>query len=1142
MGRHSSFGDWGFAVDGSWHERQLTALSATHATLASINTAKVVPHRRVPFGKLVAMAAPKKTPIGRRSASLAQGVWAAGVWAAGVWAALLATQAVAAPATVNFDRDIRPILSKNCFECHGPDFSSRETKWRLDIEQDVYQRRDGVALVVPGDTLQSELLRRISTSDADKRMPPVDSGKSLTPAQIDTIAAWIRQGAKWEGHWSFTRPRRAAIHNVDQRDWARDPLDQFVLQKLEAEGLQPSSEASRETLIRRVTWDLTGIPPSPREVDEFLSDMRPDAYGRLVDRLLASQRFGERMALDWMDAARYADTHGFHEDKPRDMWPWRDWVIDAFNQNMAFDTFTVEQLAGDLIPNATQDQMTATGFNRNHGVTGSGIAEEYRVEYVIDRVKTTSTVWMGLTLGCAQCHDHKYDPISQADFYRFFAFFNNIPDRGVEDKSGNVVPLLELRSAEQLEQRRIYREQLAETERQLAARESQVDSEFALWEQAESKKGPSARPAPSGLVAYFPLDERDGLAVSSVAPADESQRDADGNAGQGTNGTIVGNPQRAMGRDGGALVFDGATHVELNAKLQWKRTDAFSYGAWIFPTGGGAVISKMDDGQAYRGFDVFAKGKQIEVHMIHHWPDNALHLVTNEILENEKWQHVFVTYDGSSRAAGIRVYVDGTPRMATVTIDALSDSIQTTSPLRIGRRNPGGAFQGRIDDVRFYDRRLSDTEVATLPGENPIALILAIDAAKRTSQQKQTLQRHYLEHVDKPYRALSKRIATLRANDVALDKDLPNVMVMQEMAQRRDTFILNRGRYDLPDKKVDPGIPSCLPPLPPGPSDRLAMARWLVAPEHPLTARVYVNRLWQMAFGTGLVKTSEDFGSQGERPSHQELLDWLAIDFVESGWDVKTLVRRIVTSATYRQSSEISAELLDRDPENRLLARGPRYRLPAESIRDGALSAAGLLVERVGGPSVKPYQPAGLWLEVAIQTYEQDQGEGLFRRSLYTYRKRQVPPPNLATFDAPNREFCVVRRSRTNTPLQALVMLNDPTFVEAARALAQRAMVKVPNETGDDEGEVDEVEVDKKRADYLFQLATSRMPSPRERRVLLRVYRDQLAIYRKNTDAAKKRLSIGVSPRHTSLDDATLAAWANVAGLILNLDESMTKE
>jgi hypothetical protein len=1003
-------------------------------------------------------------------------------------AALLCGLSPCAAAPIEFNRDIRPILADACFQCHGPDKAKRKGDLRLDTE-------DGAARVLGrGGAAASELVRRTTASDESERMPPPRSGRTLTPVQIDTLKRWVREGAPWQRHWSFLAPVRLALPEVRHRAWPRNGIDPFILARLEREGLAPSPEADRTTLLRRVTLDLTGLPPMPREVDAFLGDNSPNAYEKVVERLLASPRYGEKMAARWLDAARYADTNGYQSDGERFMWRWRDWVIDALNANMPFDRFTVEQLAGDLLPGATLDQRIATGFNRNHRGNGEGgiIPEEYAVEYVVDRVETTATVWLGLTMGCTRCHDHKFDPISQKEFYGLFAYFNNVPEQGRAVKYGNSPPYITAPTRQQQEALAALDRQLAAAEKRFAGMEQELLAAQAVWEKtlpAAAEWSPTR-----ALVGRFALDG-------------------------------------AQGEFDGRRAFDGGDVGNFGFY------DKFSLAARVLASdgAGGAIVSRMTDMARAEGYGVGLRDGRVAVHLTKRWLDDALRVETERSLPANEWHHVLVTYDGSRVAGGVKVYVDGQPEKTRVLLDELNQSFATKEPLRVGAGGgPEDRFRGRIRDVRVHDDCLSPDEAAWLGAPETVGSIAALPAEKRRPQQAGKLRACFLtQYAPGAIRRAHRELLGLRRRRGALTESFPTVMVMEEMPRPRDTFVLIRGQYERHGEKVRPALPAALTAgtsTAARPKDRLAFARWLVDGSNPLAARVTVNRYWQSYFGTGLVKTTEDFGSQGEWPSHPELLDWLSTEFVASGWDVKAMQRLIVTSATYRQSSNLTPALLSADPENRLLTRGPRFRLPAEAVRDQALAASGLLVEQVGGPSVRPYQPPGLWKELTgTEEYVPDHGEKLYRRSLYTFWKRTVAPPALVTFDAAGRETCVVRPSRTNTPLQALNLMNDITFVEASRVLAQRGMREGgPTPEG--------------RITWAFRLATARPPRPAELRVLLESYWHHLAEYRKNVPAARKLTEIGEVRRDDSLDVAELAACTAVTGLILNLDEVVTKE
>jgi mono/diheme cytochrome c family protein len=1037
-----------------------------------------------------------------------------------------AQQAAGKP--VDFDRDVRPILSDNCFACHGPDDKQRQAGLRFDTKEGAFARP---GVIVPGAAAGSKLIQRITAKDPAFRMPPADSGHTLTEQQIATLTRWVDEGARWSAHWAYQPPARPEPPAVNDAAWPRNAIDRFILARLEREGLRPSMEADRATLLRRVSLDLTGLPPTPAALDAFLADRSADAYEKAVEGLLASPHYGERMALMWLDLARYADTHGYHIDSHRDMWPWRDWVIRAFNDNKRFDQFTIEQLAGDLLPDATTGQKIASGFNRNHMINfeGGAIPEEYQTEYVVDRLEATATTWMAMTLGCARCHSHKYDPLTQKEFYQFFAFFNTVSEEGLDGREGNARPVLALPTAEQ----KARQEELAKA---IAARDAELQSDAVTAAEREWEKDYTGRVADSvreGLVAHYPLDG--------------SLSDISGGYRHGS--TVKGDPTFGNGRIGRAVAFDGETQVSFGNVGGLDRDDRFTLATWVkvdsnVPL---TLLHKAASETDRRGWETFFDdiglvgvqhwAGRLNVRVISREPDEMIHLRTTERLSFGDWHHIALTFDGTAKAAGLRLFVDGKPAAVEVLKDNLAHSCATNAALQIGYKPFGKPYKGQLDDLRFYNRALAESEVAELAIRYPVMMILSGVNGKRTKDEAEQVRDYFLTYAASD--ATRQQYAELkrwRGEKRALDRSITTTMVMDEMAKPRETFVLGRGDYRNKTEKVTPGVPAVLPPLPKdAPPNRLTLARWLVDPHNPLTARVAVNRFWQMLFGIGIVKTSEDFGSQGEPPVHPELLDYLATEFVRGGWDVKAMLKLIVTSATYRQSSKVTPELRERDPENRLLARGPRSRLQAELIRDNALAVSGLLNADVGGPSVFPYQPAGLWEEMAFgdgfsaQTYRQSRGRDLYRRSLYTFWKRTVPPASLLTFDAPDREKCVARRAVTNTPLQALVLLNDPTYVEAARALAARAL----GEGGRDVTS---------RLRYAFRLATARWPTAAEAGVLRELLTRQLAAYRRDQKAALALLKVGELPLDPKLDVAEAAAWTVVAQTILNLDETITRE
>jgi hypothetical protein len=985
---------------------------------------------------------------------------------------------------IEFNRDIRPILSDKCFACHGPDAATRKTKLRFDIESSAR------AVIVPGHPEQSAIIRRISSDNTSVRMPPAYMGREkLKPGQIELIRDWIAQGAQWVSFWSFIPPKRAALPVVREAAAVRNPIDNFVIARLEREGLQLSPEADRRILIRRVSLDLTGLPPTAAEVDAFLADTSPRAYEKVVDRLLASPRYGERMAFRWMEAARYGDSNGYQTDGPRDMWRWRDWVINAFNSNMPWDRFTVEQIAGDLLPHATLDDEIATGFNRNHRTTGEGgiIPEEYRVEYVADRAQTTGIVWMGLTVGCARCHDHKYDPISQKDFYRLFAYFNQVPgEKGFTWNYGPEQPFVKAPLPEQ-------QKKLDDLDREIAAAQKRY-SELQPKLQEDEQHW-------THHIAH--LADWTPAAEMVFRSGEESSN------------------------------FDGKRFLEFNGDAaEFGYLQPLTYSAWIKPENpDGAILKRLDDYMESQGHGLYLIKGHVRFHLTQRFTDLGLRVESAEPVALNKWQHVLVTYDGKRLASGVHIFIDGQECKAKILFDQNNEPFhKKNTPIRVGAGG-GLRFHGEIRDARIYKRAVTPEEAAALSVAEPISRIAAIPEDQRTKAQRDKLELAFLElAAPKAIRTARDQLISARSERARYYEKIPTVMVMADGAHR-DSFLLKRGAYDAHGEKVTPGIPEVLPqPEADLPANRLGLAKWLVDRSNPLTARVTVNRFWQSFFGIGIVKTVDDFGSQGEWPSHPELLDWLAVEFMEKGWDAKAIQKLIVMSATYRQSSKATPALLEKDPDNRLLARGPRMRLGPEVIRDQALAMSGLLVEKIGGPSVKPYQPEGLWQELSgDKGYVQSKGDGLYRRSLYTYWKRTVPPPFMVNFDSPNREQCTVFENRTNSPLQALDLMNEVTFLEAARKMAERIIVEGGSSAD-------------QRIDFAYSLALARLPDARRKQVLLRTLKELEANYRADARAAEEFVHQGESPIRPGIDNTELAAWTGVASLILNLDETITKE
>jgi len=1002
--------------------------------------------------------------------------------------AAFATPVSAADAP-DFNRDVRPILADHCFACHGPDAKARKADLRLDL------RKDAIDALAPGKPAESELLRRLLTKDTSEQMPPPKFGKPVKPEQVAILKAWIAAGAEYKGHWAFDKPTRPPVPAFAA---ARNPIDSFLLERLKRDGLTYSPEADKRTLIRRVTLDLTGLPPTAKEVADYLADESPTAYEKVVDRLLKSIRYAERMTLDWLDAGRYADTHGYHIDSGRDMTRWREYVIRAFDTNMPFDRFTVEQFAGDLLPNPTLEQKIATGFHRNHMINfeGGAIAAEYQTAYVIDRVNTVGTVWLGLSVGCAQCHDHKFDPVSMKDFYSLYAFFNNIPERGLDGSKGNAVPFIPTPRQNQATRVADLKAKLLAIDEKLAAAWPEVDAAQAAWEKSAAEVKADWTP---------------------LKPVKVTSR------GGATLTTLDDNSVRASGKAPAKEVYTATLKPDLKTatafRLEALPDDSYPARGPGRGSNGNFVMT---------GLSVTLGGKPVKVRS-----------ATADYSQVEGGFDVKSLLTGGN---GWAIFPEvGKPHAA---VFEFAEPIAPAGKELVVALKFEATFAAH--QVGRFRLSLTDSATPHQAGGPPAAVSAALKVApaKRTGKQAATVRQYYRETVSPVARKVANDRTAARKELADADKTATNAMVMQELDKPRDTFMLLRGQYDKKGEKVSMRVIESLAPLPKGaPNNRLGLAKWLVSGDHPLTARVTVNRFWQAFFGVGIVKTAEDFGTQGEYPSHPHLLDWLADEFVSPSvatahrWDVKHIVRLIVTSGAYRQSSNATPELLAKDPENRLLARQSRNRLQAEFLRDQALAVSGLLNGEVGGKSVSPYQPKGIWTELSFrldnknftaQVYDQSSGKDLYRRSMYTFWKRTAPPPSMITLDAPDREVCTVRRGRTNTPLQALVLMNDPTYVEASRKFAERIMTEGGKTTED-------------RIAFAFETAAVRKPTARETAVLKKVFDARMAKYTADPTAATKLLAIGESPRDAKLPAADLAAWTVVASTILNLDEVLTR-
>ncbi|QOV91183.1 DUF1553 domain-containing protein [Humisphaera borealis] len=1035
---------------------------------------------------------------------------------------------VAAEPPVDFSREVLPLLSDNCFHCHGPDEKGRKAKLRLDTREGAYRVKEDVAVVVPGNSAKSELVKRIFSDDPDDMMPPPDGVRKLTPAQRQTLKRWVDEGAKWGTHWAFVPPTaKPAEPTVKNQAWVKNGIDRFILARLEKESIPPQSEADKARLLRRVSLDLTGLSPTPAEIDAFLADKSADAYEKLVDRLLASPRYGERMASDWLDIARFADTHGYQMDRFRPMHAYRDWVIKAFNENLPFDQFATWQLAGDLLPNATKDQRLATAFNRLHSQNEEGgiVEEEFRVAYVVDRVNTMGTAFLGMTFECTRCHDHKYDPITQKEFYSLFAFFQNIDESGQTPYfTGSMpVPTMLLSTDEQDAKLKELDEAIRAREKDVATAKGQATGmPLAKWLEA----GPQPPSDIPGTIAHFTFDEIDKNQITNrVDPK---------SVGKGSD-----NPVLVDGPNGKAAALSGESGFTFPAIADFSRVDPFSMSIKLRAgelAERAVVVHKsrapIDAGS--RGFELLLESGQVAFGMHHMWPGNSLKVRTKDRITKDAWTTVSVTYDGSSRAGGVRIYIEGKPAELEVIQDDLWKDITyggDEPDLAIGFRFRDNGFRnGQVDDFYVFNREITALEVEAITGKanTPVASrFRAVDGKPIDS----SLTDYYVNTIDPKVIEARKALHAARKAQSDFINPIPEAMVMKETRTPKPAFLLKRGNYDQHGDPVSATTPAVMPAFPADqPHNRLGLARWLTDPQHPLTGRVTVNRLWQQMFGRGIVETSDNFGSTGAVPSHPELLDYLTRVFIDDyKWDQKRFLKYIAMSATYRQSSQPSAEARAKDPTNLLLSHMPPRRLTAEMLRDQALSSSGLLVEKLGGPSVKPYQPAGLWdIAMGRPKYDQGKGEDLYRRSLYTYIKRTVAPPAMLTFDAADRSYCTIKRQTTSTPLQSLTLLNDVQVVEASRKVAERMIA----EGGPD---------DASRVKYAFRLITGRQATDRETTVLVAMLAEQRALFAADRKSAEALLKVGESKTAAKLDAAEVAAGSVLAQAIFNHDEAVMR-
>jgi Protein of unknown function (DUF1553)/Protein of unknown function (DUF1549)/Planctomycete cytochrome C/Concanavalin A-like lectin/glucanases superfamily len=1081
---------------------------------------------------------------------------------------------------LDFNQDVQPILASNCFSCHGPDPEMRKANLRLDLEESAFRKRPGKPdAIVPGHPDSSELIRRIESKDPHYLMPqsPLGEAKPMKPEEVAVLRQWVAEGAHYRPHWAFEKPARPAVPQLQAAAWAKTPIDEFVLERLNKEGLHPSPEADKRSLIRRVTLDLTGLLPTPQEVNNFVQDSSPQAYEHLVDRLLASPAFGEQRARYWLDYARYADTYGLHYDNNRYIWAYRDYLIKSFNTNKPFDQFAREQIAGDLLPPSNLDQIIASGYVRS-GVSsneGGTIPEELRVNIARERTEAYGAAFLGLTVGCAVCHDHKYDPTTQKDFYQLSAFFNNINEEPFNGDKPNWAPVVQIPKPQNLEAYNQVLAKRAQLLKQLGALRLQDRTLVEHW--VVSKQNPAQAVSPDKLLLRLRLDEGGGEELKNSAPQANPKSFAIGKFKPQWGETTWLWPDMRM---------DTSTRVELGQIGDFEWSQPFSSGGWFMLRSApnftsskvaGSLIAKMDSTQHDRGWDLGAENGTIRVELVDQSPKEqpapekpkkgakkdkqpkaetpkvatpkvvipkdltpmrAIKVATvTPLPTNGQWDHLFFTYDGSGRAAGVKIYVNGEPVATKVLSDTLArNTMRTSAPLQLGRKSPDEqpARDTRYQDLRVYSRSLTAEEAKRLPFEDYVSEITSKPVNRWDRDQWHAVTEFYFNNVDETAKALRSQTQQLDAELEKLSKGGDVSLVAQEKSSVAYADVLTRGIYTARKERVEANTPHFLPLLPAGrPHNRLALAEWTVSPENPLTARVTVNRMWNELFGAGLVETTEDFGIMGQRPSNPQLLDWLAVEFRESGWDMKHMYKLMVMSAAYRQSAKSTPEQLTRDPKNLLLAHGPRFRMDAEMLRDIALQSSGLLVNKIGGPSVKTYQPPNVWESVGYPTsdttkYKQDHGEALYRRSLYTYWKRMAMAPDMDAFDAPARDTACTRRQRTDTPLQALVTMNDPQWVEASRSLAERLIKQGGKQPA-------------QRIQYLSELVLSHDPSPQMASVLEQSLTQMQEHYAADRKAAHDLVTVGEKPHDPAIPPPELAAWTMVVSEVLNLDETLNK-
>ena len=1057
---------------------------------------------------------------------------------------------------IDFNYHIKPILSDRCFQCHGPDSKTRKAGLRLDIEEIAFSKlASGKKAFSSSSIYKSEVAHRILSNDPLDQMPPPESKLSLSDNEKALILRWIDQGAKWKEHWSFIKPKIPQIpENIYVDSKINNEIDYFVNRKLKKLNLKFSDKASKERLLRRVSMDLRGLPPSIDEIDDFLNDNSPNAYEKVVDRFLNSVAHAEMLTLDWLDLSRYADSHGLHADGARTMWPWRDWVINSFEKNMPYDQFVTWQIAGDLFQNPTREQKLATAFNRNSPMTAEGgaIDEEWRLHYVFDRTETLSTAFLGLTVACAKCHDHKFDPISQRDYYQLASFFNNIKELGMTGDDGDFGPLLPMPSKEKENEISQIKTKIDDKEKEINIQKNELREFYSYVENLKNKnsseKNIIKNLKSNYLIGHYPLDK-----------IKKSNNSNNKKIFIVDNNFYAKSQSKAEVVDGikdKALKFStDIDYLNLEKVPNFETNDSFSGSFWINtddmnPEKTQHVLGTSGQkNDFWRGWDIYLDNENyINMRLINVLPTNLIHVKSSNVIEKDTWNHITFSYNGSAKSSGIRIFINGKEANLDVKMDNLYKSIhpipvgkksqtgfplnvrkKDIRPLRVGRSGmyhsgDKGLFSGKIDDIYLFSKDMTNLE--------SLSLFNSYDISKRNVNET-IIKNHWIESDYKILRNKAK-LSTLRKNWLKIMEPVIEVMVMEEMKKPRDNYLLNRGSYLEPSHKVGTDVPENLPKMDSSlPKNRLGLAKWLFSNENPLTSRVTVNRYWQMIFGFGLVRTPEDFGVQGMLPSHPELLDWLSIYLINNNWNIKKLIKLMVMSHVYQQKSNSNDKLNEIDPNNFFLARSNSYKLPAEIIRDNALASSGLLVKKVGGPSVKPYQPDGLWLEknsfsADLYNYKKNSGDSLYRRGMYTFIKRTSPPPSMIALDGTSREVCTVRREKTNTPLQALVLMNDPQFFEASRILAER----IQKEGG--ENYLDQIK-------YGFRLAISRNPKDEELKILKELYESQLKFYKSNPKMTNQILKVGDKKFDRSLNKYRTAALTMVSNTILNHDETYLK-